>query len=600
MGALASPTAAAVAPQREVVERVAALCRQAGTAAAGWAPVVAASCLVAVMWRFVPSTTLLGWLALTLLVNAVRIPMRRAYRRDPRRETRAGTWAGRYIGLATVYGACWGLAAILFLDAGKPLGVASFLVVAVLVPTGNVSTQSNYVSAVYATVAVTLGPAMLRLVSFGSATYLALAATLLLYALFVVAFSRLQSQFIGEGIRLRHRNLELIEALRAEKELADAERARAEQASLAKSQFLAAASHDLRQPLHSLGLFGASLREMTGEPERRVVVENILASIDALESLFSELLDLSRLDAGYIAFVPAHMPLAPLLRRVRAAFAPQAESKGLVLAVDDSGATVLSDSALLERLLANLLANAIRYTERGMVTVTVRPAGERLAIDVRDTGIGIAEAHRERIFDEFFQLGNPERDRTKGLGLGLAIVKRLSTMMACPVEVTSEVGRGSCFTVLVPCGDPARVVPPTAAPDIDEDLLRGRTVLVLDDEARVREGTGELLSRWGCRPHLAADATEALGLAGRAEPDLIVADLRLRDGVSGLDVIDAVRHASRRDVPAVVVTADTAATVLETVRARGYVVLHKPVRPAQLRAVLSQLLADRDASPALR
>lgn len=573
----------------EFEERIRALYRQGGRA--GWASVVVALCLAAVMWRFVASGLILAWLALTLTVVGIRVPLLRAHAGDPRREERARTWARRYTWMVLAHGACWGLASFLFLDAENPFGVASFLMVAALVPTANVATQANHLPAVYAILASTLVPAILRLAVLGGGQYVALAATLSLYLTFLVAFARLQGRAIGSGIRLRLENLALIEALKAEKAEAEAQRERAEQASLAKSRFLAAASHDLRQPLHALGLFSASLRDVATEPDTLAYVERILTSVDALESLLNEILDLSRLDAGQVFAHRQAVRLRPVFERLRAAYTPLAQSKALTLVIEDAGTVVHTDPTLLERVLGNLISNAIRYTDLGTVVVRDTPRADHVRVEIRDTGVGIPEEHRERIFEEFFQVDNPERDRRKGLGLGLAIVRRIVHMLGHSLELESAAGRGSCFALRVPKGNPAEVGAAAEPLPAIGDLLHGRTVLVIEDEAVVREATASVLAAWGSCPRLAADTGEAVCEARQRAPDLIVADLRLRDGASGLEAIADVRRACGRTIPALVVTGDIQVDVLREARDRGHVVLHKPVSPAKLRATLSQLLA---------
>jgi CheY-like chemotaxis protein/anti-sigma regulatory factor (Ser/Thr protein kinase) len=313
--------------------------------------------------------------------------------------------------------------------------------------------------------------------------------------------------------------------------------------------------------------------------------------------LFSELLDLSRLDAGHVQLQRRHVPFSYIVERLRARYFPLAEAKELTLSMDANAATVYSDPVLLERLLGNLIANAIQYTEHGTVRLDTSVGGGVVVVSVCDTGIGIAEEYRARIFEEFFQVGNPERDRRKGLGLGLAIVQRISSMLAHPLTLQSEVGHGSCFTLSVPCGDPARIEPEAAPPDTPMDVLSGKTILVVDDEASVLQGMRELLTRWGCEVLPAAEAATAVELArNRHPPDLIVADLRLRRGSSGVEAIESVRSALGRVIPALIITGDTSVAALQQARLSGCPVLHKPVRPVKLRAALSQLLVAADAA----
>lgn len=582
----------AEATDQEFFERVLGLYRQA--ASNGWGAMLAALCLVAVMWSFVPHVVLLAWFGSYALVVGLRIPLIRVFAADRGREPRARIWAHRYTLIVLLSGMWWGLASVLMLPDDQPLALACFVAVVAASVAGGISSQSFHLPAVIGYTSLALLPLAFRLLLWREPSYVPVAATLLLFYLFLIWNARLQYRRLGEIIRLEQRNLALIDNLKSQKAQAEATRVQAEQASLAKSQFLAAASHDLRQPMHALGLFSASLQEMTKEPDKRAVVENIFASIDALESLFTELLDLSRLDAGYVQVRPTHVPLELVFDRLRGRYAPLAESKHIALTLDASAAVVYTDPVLLERLLGNLVANAIQYTEAGEVRVCAAAHELEVSIEVRDTGIGIPQQFQERVFDEFFQIGNPERDRRKGLGLGLAIVRRISQILGHPVRLESESGAGSCFRLNLPPGDPAAIaVDADVAPSFG-NVLRGKTVLVIDDEVSVLDGMQELLRRWGCEVLRSRDAAEATSAAKERTPDVIVADVRLQRGASGMDAIDCVQQALDRRIPAVVITGDTAVEVMKEAGARGLPLLHKPVRPVKLRSALTQLLISAD------
>jgi len=584
-----APPVASAPPDREFAERVAAIYRQA--VPSGWGSVAVALCVVLVMWRFTPARALIGWFALTLCAISFRIPLILGYRADPDRAARATLWARRYGWMIAAIGVCWALAAFVLLDGKDPFAVAAFLMIVALVSGGVIASQSYLFSVARLFLSLALLPLAARLILFGDARYVPMAITVVLFYLFLLAYGRMQSRQLGEAIRLKHENVDLVAALKVEKVQADAMRERAEEANLAKSRFLAAASHDLRQPMHALGLFSASLQEMAMEPDKRVVVEKIFASIDALESLFAELLDLSRLDAGFMQPRMRHVRLAEVFERIGARYSPMAATKDVAFLAEAHGAIVVTDPALLERVLGNLVANAIQYTERGEVLLLAKSDGEKVIVEVTDTGIGIAEPYRERIFEEFFQIGNPERDRRKGLGLGLAIVQRVAVLLDAPLSLLSEEDAGSSFSLTLATGDPARVQAdegPSVMPS-PQDILQGKTVLVIDDEASVLEGMGELLGRWGCHTLLAACCNDALEAIGDTRLDVVVADLRLRGGESGLEAIDRVRHAAGRAVPALIITGDTTSESLREAALRGHPVLHKPVRPVRLRAVLSQL-----------
>jgi signal transduction histidine kinase/CheY-like chemotaxis protein len=419
------------------------------------------------------------------------------------------------------------------------------------------------------------------------------AATLLLFLSFLMANARIQNKRIRDGIALRLRTESLVDELRLEKQESDRQRTRAEQANLAKSHFLAAASHDLRQPLHAVGLFSASLREVVRDDDARAIVDNISESVESLESLFIELLDLSQLEAGSLQIKIADFPIEPLLSRLRTRFGPLATERRLALDIPACQSILRSDAVQLERLLGNLLANAIQYTDRGTVRIACTEQENEVRVEVRDTGIGIPQQYRERIFDALFQIGNPERDRRKGRGLGLAIVRRLSDMLGHRIEVASEEGAGSTFSIVVPAGDAARVQEQPAQTNLPTDLLRGRSVLVVDDEPSVRAAMQELLARWGCRAYCAADHAQALTIAGELPLDFIIADLRLGGGAGGGEVIHAVRSVAGSDIGALLVTGDTSADAVQVARHQRCALLHKPVSPARLRSVLTHLAASR-------
>ncbi len=368
-------------------------------------------------------------------------------------------------------------------------------------------------------------------------------------------------------------------------------------ANLAKSRFLAAASHDLRQPLHALGLFVSQLRTHVGTPEGGRLVERVDAAISAMNELFNALLDISKLDAGVLTPQRSGFPIERLLQRIETTFAGTAEESGLSFKVVPSGAWVSSDFLLLERIVLNLVSNAVRYTGDGGVLIGCRRRGDNLRIEVYDTGPGIADDQQRDIFAEFYQIGASDRRAHGGLGLGLAIVERLCRLLDHPVELTSALGRGSRFAVTVPLAAAhSSAVEHAPAPALD--VVSSKLIVVIDDDALVLEGMGGLLRSWGCRVVAASSADAALAeLAARGErPDLAISDYRLADGYTGIAVIERIRDAYGRTIPAFLISGDTAPARLQEARAGGYHLLHKPVPPIALRAMLTQLLKKHEAA----
>ncbi|WP_175429601.1 PAS domain-containing protein [Azospirillum argentinense] len=365
----------------------------------------------------------------------------------------------------------------------------------------------------------------------------------------------------------------------------------AERANLAKSKFLAAASHDLRQPLQSLFFFAAALSAHVGSPAGTKILTHLEQGLDALKGLLDSLLDVSRLDAGVVTPVFEDFDIGEVLDPIRAAYAPVAAGKGIGWQVEVAAGRVRSDRTLLGRLLRNLVENAIRYTETGLVRVQCRPDGRFLSIVVQDTGMGIPDDHLERIFEEFHQVGNPERDRNQGLGLGLAIVRRLSRLLDHPVEVRSAVGKGSAFRVLVPMGetvDAAAAGAGGAAPGMGQ----GRLAVLVDDDAIVLMGLQLILTEWGYAVLAAGSADQAIERlsAQTRVPDIVIADYRLREGRIGTEVILRVRERYGSGIPGVILTGETGPDCLLDATAHGLTVIHKPVTPRELAAAVDQQL----------
>jgi CheY-like chemotaxis protein len=340
--------------------------------------------------------------------------------------------------------------------------------------------------------------------------------------------------------------------------------------------------------MHALGLFAATLSERVRDPEVRGIIDNINASVEALESLFNELLDISKLDAGVIQPNLSSFPIEPLFERMRIDYGPGAADKGIRLSIVRSGAVIYSDPLLVERMLRNLIVNAVHYTAKGGVVVGCRPRGDRYSIEVWDSGVGIVADKLDKIFEEFYQVGNPERDRRKGLGLGLAIVKRIEQLLGYQTQVLSRPDRGSVFRFTVPRGVIVAPASDITQAGADVNGVHDKCVVVVDDELTVREGMKALLSGWGCDVIAADSLSDALQRIGEHArlPDAIIVDYRLRDGATGIEVIQTLHTEFGRDIPALLITGDIAADHLRDVRESGYPQLHKPVSPAKLKKVL--------------
>ncbi len=548
------------------------------------ATAVLATLLVVALWPAVSHRLLLGWLYVYLAITAIRLIFVRKRQNDAAQNERSDWWLGVYIALTALSGMAWGVAAILFFVPDQPEYVllVTCLYAVVVAVAAQALAPSFVAFLVFATTMIT--PLMAMLIIEGGNFYYPLGMLGILYLIATTGFAYNVHRTVISSIALRFENLELIALLQREKKIA-------EEANVAKSRFIAAASHDLRQPLHALGLFQDAL-EPHIDTSGRQHLERMRQSIAALDGLFDSLLDISRLDAGVVDVEPKHVELRQLVETLIEEFHGDAVDKGLSLSHTCSDAVAYVDRVILMRIVRNFLSNALHYTDNGSISVRCsRHDQNHLRIEVADTGCGIPLQEQEHVFSAYYQLHNPERDRTKGLGLGLSIVKRLCRLCGFELMIDSRSGIGSTFTVVVPAGDSRKVFTPTM-PSAWE--LRGRLVAVIDDEQDILDSMGIVLERWGCDTVLAESADQAVAeLVARNEvPSIIVADYRLRDQQTGVDAIAALRAALRTEIPALLISGETAPERLKKVAATGLRLLQKPVLPGELRAALHQEIID--------
>jgi len=410
------------------------------------------------------------------------------------------------------------------------------------------------------------------------------------------AFSLFQTA-IGLEAQVRTRTQELTEALRklerTNAALAAAKE-EAERANLSKTRFLAAASHDLLQPLNAARLFASTLAELQSAPEPRRVAQRVERSLQTIEDLIRALLDISKLDAGLVRTSIQEFPLSGSFAALESTFRPLAERKGLTLRVRPTKAAVRSDPVMLQRVVQNLLSNAVRYTRRGGVLLGARRRGGTCVIEVADTGIGIPEREYELIFEEFHR-GALTEEEDVALGLGLAIVRRQVRSLGHQLEFRSTVGVGSVFRLHLPLAAgvaSAPVVDPALPANGAPHALAGALIILIENDAATLTAMTQLLDRWDCHVLPVRSRLELQRLAPQLErqPDLVVTDYHLDDGVDGLELIAMLRRSFGAELPAIVVSADHTDEVAATVRAAGCEMLRKPVRPATLRALIAHLL----------
>jgi signal transduction histidine kinase len=549
------------------------------------------SVLCWVLIRTDPATTtrVLWWLGATIVIAVGQLVLCWLYwRRRPAVENWR-LWAALFSATCLMEGCRFGYGTILLATPGSLVEQLWVLLVLCTPAASSVSSLGSYTPAFFALLAPASVPFAIWSACQGDTSHWVLAILSITLGGALVLLGLEQGRSLSEALRLKFENLELAQDLAFQKD-------RAEAANSAKSTFLAAASHDLRQPLHAMGLFLDALQGRRMDASARRLAAQIGESLRGMDGLFNALLDISSLDAGVTKRSDQVFPVQPLLERIGREFALQASAKGVTLTIAPCSLAVRTDPILLEEMLRNIVANAVRYTEQGRILVGCR-RGPRLTIGVWDTGPGIALENQQKVFEEFFQLSNPERDRRKGLGLGLAITKRLAVLLDCPLELRSRSGRGSAFLIRAPT---AVFEPPCELAGEPNTALGPGTglVLVIDDEVSVQQAMRSSLESWGYEVVTAETAAEALQRLGERQPDLMFCDWRLRGHETGDSVIEAVRVAFGRVIPAVLITGDTTPALLQQINGTGLMLLHKPVVAGKLRAITANLIRRSSARAA--
>lgn len=538
------------------------------------------------------------WLGTFCAIATLRLITALLVYRTPRSLTLIRWWLASTL----LHAAQWGLLSVVLLKPGSPQAESVLHITLVAIAMGGVVRLPGFRLTLIAHVGLVLGPLILRDLWTGSAHHALLAFLVFLIGIYALVSGRNQTVALREIHVQRQRNEELIVALQRENERSETARSVAEEANASRTRFFAAANHDLRQPLNAMRLLSQTLVEQRHPVDVPAVSAHLVECVEGMSQVIDDLLEITRLDVGNVVPQWSVFSLDQLVSECCRPHEPLAWAKGLRLDIDVPRMAVHCDRALLARVLTNLVSNAIRYTEQGSVCIrcTLSSDEGHVWLDVEDTGIGIDDEDLPRIFEEFYQVGNPARDRHLGLGLGLATVKRLSDLLSLDVSVLrSAPGKGSVFSLKlrrVPMSE-ATALAPDADPSTDA-LLPGHRVLVIEDDANSRTALAGLLRSWGCEVQAMADTASSLEtLRAGFRPDALVVDLRLPDGTSGIDALCDVRAMLGDAVPAVMVTGDAGSAHMRLAQDTGLTVMVKPVRPVQLRAFLGQVFARERTPP---
>lgn len=548
----------------------------------GWPHALAVALTAFVLWRHDPSLAVMLWCGFFLLTHVLRILLLDRWWMQARSDAEYRRLRWQLTASMLTAGSCWGVVPVLFMQSASP-DMVNFLS---LVLAGMICATLPALAACLQAYFAFVLPVFLGLIVHYHGMGLS-ASAFLIFAFLgaMLAISTTVHRIITGYISLDLENQTLLqEVTRARDD--------AEHANQSKSNFLAAASHDLRQPLQALGFFleCINFRVGDGDPELHTLARQALGSHESLSELLNALLELSRLESRELNVRRQHFLLRQFLQPIVNEYQSLAQAKGLSLVLSGDDAVVESDPVLLARVARNLLDNAVKFTGDGSIVVRLLPETDGVQLTVTDTGVGIAEADQTKVFTEYFQVDNDARQASRGLGLGLSIVSRICRLLNLPLGLTSSVGIGTTVRVMLPRGDEGQVLRPVSSQQLD---LSGHSVLVVDDDPVILQALAALLRDWGCTAWTAVGLEDALAQLGTREdwPDLVLSDYRLDGGVHGIDLIRAVRERTQADLPALLMSGDTDPALVQSIRQQQFHLLHKPVKPVQLRKVMHQLLA---------
>lgn len=548
------------------------------------------------LWEKVPHARLIIWLTLALLSVLNFSFTTFIFKREQRTDAKNYRLGHRLlIWTALVTGITWGLSSYLFFPLSSTLEAYLVMIMAMVAMTG--------ASAVYRpSMLVFLGSMsivfVIGVILRGSDMHFFAASTFLIFSAVTAFYSALQNNQMHKAILLGFENDVLLRNIKTQKMEADiakeeaiCARKAAEEANLGKTRFLASASHDLRQPMHALGLYISYLRKIAG-PSFTEIIEKIQSATQTMEDLFNQILTIAKLEIGTQEVNIKSFPLADLFLRIEPSLSAMAAENNIELRIVPTSLHIISDEIQLERMIRNLVINAIRYTNKGKVLIGCRRQKDKISIEVWDTGVGIPIEKQTKIFDEYYQVENSERDRKKGLGLGLAIVKHLSSILGHQIGVASTVGKGSMFSVQVPRSLSPLMQVRSFVSEYDQyGFLCDMGIIVIDDDPLVLDSMATILSYHGCKIVAAdsgASAIDILKSNTSFYPHLILCDYRLRNGETGIETIEKIRKHNKQNIQAILISGDTSPEELKKVLNVGFPMLHKPVNQKLLFETIKQ------------
>lgn len=540
----------------------------------------------------ISSNPIYAYFAVALVLNTIATYVYIAYDSRAVKQFRSPIYRGNILCIFNfLFGLLWSLFFSVGLDPNNEILVYFSVFMVLTLVSSSVNSLSYYLLG-YLTFSISVAiPISIVLLSTQSVSHLLLASLLPVGVIAGFRHARVLNKTFAESFQLRFEKEGLVKELILQKNEANDLRKEAENAITAKSKFLVAVSHDLRQPLQSLTFFTEALETNKDNPKQLRLIENINNSEYVMESLFNALFDISKLDAGIVRPNITDFSLDDFIQPIYNEFSVSNRNNDIqfdvikTFSTENSQAVVKTDAILLESIVRNLVSNAFRYTRQGRIWVKCEIVNSSILLEVGDTGIGIPRDQLDNIFEEYYQLTNPDRNREKGLGLGLAIVKRLINILQLKIEVSSEINQGSKFVVTIPQGDITKIKPKTitVAPE-----LNSINVLVIDDDKMVGESLSALLSKWGYEHRIteSGDEAEAVIIDDGFSPDAILADYQLKHKKTGIESIMQIQKLMQSNIPAIIITGDIHPENMTEVTKHNIPVLNKPVKPIQLRKFL--------------
>jgi len=534
--------------------------------------------VVVFFWNRVDHQILIPWLAANLTLTFARVILVKLFHRVQPQGKVLVKWGLVFVLTATLSGSIWGMIVFLFMDPDDVMSVLLVALVLTGMSSGSQVALSTFLPAFFGFGLPALLPLAVVLINQPEGVFTLIGYLVVVFIAVNLGFSFVINRNVSESIQLRFENLDLMDNLRLQKSIA-------EKANTDKSRFLAATSHDLRQPLHAMDLYLGALKNLLTNDQQIQLLDKGQQSSKALNELLTALMDVSRLDAGDVVIDRGIVDVGKLMQSISEEYQNQAAQQRMSIECQASPTLIESDELMLGRILRNLVNNACAHSGGNKIILRVEKLENQVCVSVCDNGVGIPVQEQQQIFSEFYQLNNSERDRTKGLGLGLAIVKRLTNLLQHDLQLESKPGEGSCFKLSLPYVELAERSDVSLISQTEIDIS-GLFVVLVDDEAEIRNAMRTLLLQWGCEL-LVADSLQSLQLElsklTYPVPDVLLCDYRLREKQTGLDVVSAMRKYFNKKIPALIISGDTDREIEEKVKQKDCDILHKPVRPDVLR-----------------